>query len=919
MSRITPLTQKEAKMLAIGLVFALVISMLKFAGPGLTGYAVYEQQEHAWSFDYENDYAYNSDSVEVADGEARLKLQKTTTAWTDSAALTLGRTGLDSLPIAGIAPADYEKAMLQEGDKYYIAGNEKIEEIPPALKGLAWIKTENSDRNKDINVSFEPDRSVTVFAGHDNRDTAPSWLSQWTYWGAGIITSAKGTPFNIYYKDFDGQVLLEASNKSKAMYVVLVNATVYESSTAYASEPHNFSGKMKSIDWDADTPGGTSVKIRIRESAAPEGLGNAEWSSQYTEPGSFEGQISDGTAQYEALLETADNRITPTLTSVTLTFENEEYPGSAEIETDDLTVSKTAEWGSITASEILNGQNISYYYSTDSGATWQGIGNLAGSSQKIRAKAAMSSNKTHTPALQEIRINYTYASCTEDWAPEYTECEANGTKTKYYADANSCGTNDGLPADNGTTETCSYEQPLAVNYAFAEPNAVNPGEEIKITANISRDSSITATAAFRNEKGTAATISLKENSGLFSAAVNTSAIEKGIYAIDISAEDAGGNAAIRKGAALAAIITKEALVESIILSENSPYSINTADSANKTTVLLNILGKQAEGQISVASYTDDFRNTTKTAREIGRYVDIVADEGLSRNITNTTLRIYYSNEELSKANIAEESIKIHYYNETSKAWTELETSVNAEENYAEAAIEHYSTYGIFGQEKTAQPAPAHTTGGSGGYGGSQKSYTRIIAEELKTEAQEAKKEVQEGITEERTQPEKQEEACVYDIEITLPKTTLKGADTVPAEVKNTGNCTIDALEIAAAGDAGRYVQVKPTRIEMLEAAKTSNFTIAKTRETDAAVQGLLIAGEQPRTYDGWLNIQGAGGNIELSESIAISVEFGKQESNMAKISWLAALAILTAAIIIHRKRNGHAKKKLKLRSNDAVK
>ncbi len=780
------LTGKEKRLLVLGTILTAILFGMKFAFPGLSGvtsYIVYEQKMNSWDFESPSDYSYNSDLIEVAGGKARLRLQTTAAITTDSLSLRLDFDTLDGISITNLNPSDYETEMLEEDDKYYIDGNKKIKEIPDEFEGLLWIKTDDSDKNKGTNVSFETGRAVTVFVGYDKRGEAPYWLSQWTYWGEGIETTAdKGTPFKIYHKDFDaGSVILGSNNGSKAMYIILVNATVYQSSKETVSQPYVYNGKIKKMEWDAETPEGTSVKVRFREAATEDEMEDAPWSGYYPEPGSeIDGQASNGFVQYEALLETTDNSKTPVLRSITLTFEEKSYPNSARIETPDMAVAKASNWGNLVVAEELNGQSISYEYSTDSGSTWNALSdeNLSAASTasgRIRIRAEMASGGLQTPSIDSIIINYTYISCEESWEERYTACNASDARIKYYNDANSCGTGDGLPEDNGTAESCNYctsqwvnansscavSDTLRVNYYYTNsccsdtglssdctikqntttvcdyctpslscseygkcqsdgvkvclsvtdikscyektklisdnytgslsafdaeclydseqpvisgitvsPNAVSPGDAVTITASITDESNMAASVILRNEqKNMVAGKAMSFSNGSFRAVINTSPLTAGTYRVDLAANDTNGNRAAIGDAKLLAVTEKSAVVKKLELSNLAARINKTNPATNATDVFLEISGKSSrDGEISVITYETDMMNATKPAKEAGRYVDIVVDGALQQNITNTTLRIYYTDEQLSAVNINESSIRIHFYNEISGEW-----------------------------------------------------------------------------------------------------------------------------------------------------------------------------------------------------------------------------------------------------------
>ncbi len=1041
------LTGNEKKLLILGMVFTTILFGMKFAFPWLgsvTGYAVYEQRESGWEFESPSDYFYDSGLIEIENGEAKLKLQTTTTAITDTVNLELNYGTLEGISITNLNPPEYEAELLEEGDEYYVQGNKEIEEIPVALRELLWVKTDNGDKNKEINVSFNVDRAVTVFVGYDKRQAAPYWLSQWNYWGEGIKTTVGGgTPFSIYYKNFEeGTVLLGSNNRSQAMYVILINATVYESSREMLSQPYSHSEKISRIEWDAETPSGTSVKARLKEAASEEELEDALWSDYYGESGSaIDGQTSIGFVKYEAVIETTDSSKTPVMRSVTLTFEEERYPYSATIETPDVIIDKVSNWGNLVAAEELNGQSISYEYSTDSGSTWNALsgGMLSAASTsggRIRIRAEMASDGAQTPSLGSIALNYTYISCEELWEEHYAACNASDTRLKYYSDANSCGTNDGLPEDNGTAESCDYCTPQfvnsngscttgntrSINYYYTNaccsdtglasdctipgnataacdyclpswscsqygecrsngiknclavtdsegcyektklspdnytgglsefdaecsydsepprisgitvsPNVVNPGDLVTITASVADDSNLTALATLRNErKIRIADEIMLPASGSFRAVVNTSLLIAGTYRIDISANDTNGNTAAIGDAKLFAVTGKSAIVRKLELS-NLTASINkTNPSTNATDVFLELSGKSiGGGEISVTTYNTDIRNTTKPAKEAGRYVDIVADGALQQNITNTTLRIYYADEQISAANINEISIRIHFYNETSGNWEPLNTTLHTEQNYAEAVIYHYSTYGIFGEENpqvlpqynatnvttnaTTNVAINVTTNGSTVYNGSE-----VVSGEATAQAAES------GGTAKSTNAspinvskqssaemiKDKEDTCIYSMAVEIKETlNLAKMTAVGGKITNTGTCDIDSLELKLTGKASELIGVTPSSIGYMKAGSTASFNLTKSPQNIAPFQGLAVAEPQNEAtrYTGALHLEGISGNVvALTDDIELTLELngikGKSAGAKARILALTALIAASAVFAILRKK-----------------
>ncbi len=159
--------------------------------------------------------------------------------------------------------------------------------------------------------------------------------------------------------------------------------------------------------------------------------------------------------------------------TTTTTTNTTYYPGSAAIETSDLSIGNISYWGLFTATETLNGQTIGYEYSTDSGSAWSSVSsgeNLSSanaSSGKIRFKAALNSGGSVTPALNAIGITYqTQFTCTESWGcTEWSECSENSTQTRTCTDDNACGTTLSKPNE---MQTCTYIPPCTENWTCAE-------------------------------------------------------------------------------------------------------------------------------------------------------------------------------------------------------------------------------------------------------------------------------------------------------------------------------------------------------------------------------------------------------------------------------------------------------------------
>lgn len=118
--------------------------------------------------------------------------------------------------------------LLDVGKLQYIDRRFTFSVVPASYLGLQYLRTANDDKGSSgfSFISFDVDRSVTVYIAHDDRFAAkPSWLSGWRDTGADLISGA-GT-FSLWAKDFTaGRVTLGGNTSDgvaqNSMYTVVV-------------------------------------------------------------------------------------------------------------------------------------------------------------------------------------------------------------------------------------------------------------------------------------------------------------------------------------------------------------------------------------------------------------------------------------------------------------------------------------------------------------------------------------------------------------------------------------------------------------------------------------------------------------------------------------------------------------------------
>ena len=173
---------------------------------------------------------------------------------------------------------------------------------------------------------------------------------------------------------------------------------------------------------------------------------------------------------------------------------------------------------------------------------------------------------------------------------------------------------------------------------------------------------------------------------------------------------------------------------SISVIANEKTIINAANSTD--TILEVVLNEDANNKlISITKHNENLKNTSPEAVALGKYLDIIADDNILKSITSVKIKIYYTDEEINNANLDEETLRIHYFNDTSNQWQILNSTVNTTGNYVEVTIDHLSTFGVFGDEKESASESSSSGSGGGGGGGGGGGSTRVIK---KTEASEQK-------------------------------------------------------------------------------------------------------------------------------------------------------------------------------------
>jgi hypothetical protein len=125
---------------------------------------------------------------------------------------------------------------------------------------------------------------------------------------------------------------------------------------------------------------------------------------------------------------------------------------------------------------------------------------------------------------------------------------------------------------------------------------------------------------------------------------------------------------------------------------SNPYVVDARQEANCMLTIHNI---SQQTTIQIKNVTAPNVPPPGTYKFLGTCIQISSSsEGVT---VNATIRIYYTLEQLAALGLDENSIKIFYFNATSNQWVEVPTQINKTGHYAEATINHFSSWVLFGQ------------------------------------------------------------------------------------------------------------------------------------------------------------------------------------------------------------------------------
>jgi hypothetical protein len=149
---------------------------------------------------------------------------------------------------------------------------------------------------------------------------------------------------------------------------------------------------------------------------------------------------------------------------------------------------------------------------------------------------------------------------------------------------------------------------------------------------------------------------------------------------------------------------------STITTTNNATTVNVTGGLN-ATLDISTNASVANSTIEIVQYPENPKTSGAVGIiSLGKYVGIRMDSNLENALSSVIIKIYYTDSEVSAANLDESTLRLYYYNETSGSWQAYNSpngGVNTAENYVWANTTHFSDWGIFG----SIPAAGSSGGG----------------------------------------------------------------------------------------------------------------------------------------------------------------------------------------------------------------
>jgi len=431
--------QRRFLFISLTVILFLFIGFFAFKNPSITGNILYEEIINLknWTFSDSSVYSYESSMVEIANGDAKLVSTTNYIYWNTSIETDYSVTsGLHD-------PSDKtDKVDTQDNDKHKVK-KDKLFEV---------FFSNNLDNGDIVSFYVKGGKETSIYLcelgavcntpdhGSIDYDEEEGWYN--------ITLSGLGSQIKIISIVTQDDVDFDYITSSKGSIAKALYDPKDETSKINVKDDDKVDvkkDKLFNIIFDNKLSNGDIIPLYI-EDGDTANIYLCDYGEDCSSPGyglvNFDGNEGWRNITVSGLSESKDmfninpdekiklnyikavNRVITQHSSTNIS-----YPKTASIETKDLDISSIYGLLNFHKNDLLNGQDISYYYSTDSGSSWNAIpsnnnlSDVSVSSGKIRIKADISANGFETPIIYDFSVSYSNQVCNENWNLTHGACQ----------------------------------------------------------------------------------------------------------------------------------------------------------------------------------------------------------------------------------------------------------------------------------------------------------------------------------------------------------------------------------------------------------------------------------------------------------------------------------------------------------------
>lgn len=333
-------------------------------------------------------------------------------------------------------------------------------------------------------------------------------------------------------------------------------------------------------------------------------------------------------------------------------------------------------------------------------------------------------------------------------------------------------------------------------------------------------------------------------------------------------------------------------------------TIYTVDAVNKTNTKLEIEAGTSPANVDIVGYSHNIKKETPAATAVNRYIDIQSDAAIS----SVKIIFYYNDREINA--LDENTLKIYYYNETSKAWDALPSTVNVTGNYVSATVPHLSLYGLFGELPSSSSSSSMST--SEGSGGGRRKIDPVVPI-----SDSSVSESTETILPTRSEPEPtfelkapvSETSCEYVLEMSLPDEIVLGEeDSYRGDITNKGNCAIPELKLGLSPELESLVGLSALQFGDIQPGDKEKFILIRKKvespDLFSATSYVIGSLKAEKSLRGQVILQGYDETGEIfSRKLPVSIIL----KNSFPGKELAILGLMAVVLLIFAVKRGYGK------------